>query len=534
MSTETAVGDEMGGNDFDFAGEGGMHTTCSEDEEELKFLTPAFANWADQVEYEEAQLLAETGERLTLTWEEIASELESCDQHLQLNSTAYYSLPRFESIRNGRGASYSRSPTPKVLASAYRGDEDDELGEYVAMIKAAKARRDRPQRGLPPPRTAKRGEAAKSSSFAIDEAFHAAAVRSATQAVRRAAQKGGGATQPPRGTKRKSRSRSLDTENDRAADDKKTKKAAAKNSQHQLQKQMKEVKKREKAASEAGRKLFVGGIVFADLEDDTEAREVRCPEEAALLAEVRREVFVDVVLGAFGEIDSIKAEWDERYCHVVYGSRDAAERAFAGLSDHQERRRLCQVEAAALLREEGLPEAAAPLPNFYVRWPKDDPIRCPATPGHRRDRESVATTCSRRRSAEKMSGGGERAQEQQHSTEDEGERLPEEEKNESEEESSRAATDNGAREGRERRVDTKEQEREAEEEERHNSKASTATVNAWTLMRDRLALQLCVGVASLAKVRNRTHHHHHHGPSALVLCLFTLYRVSILPCVVLR
>jgi hypothetical protein len=527
VRAETAVDDVMGGKDFDFAGEVEMHTCSSEDEEELDLLRPAFANWADQVEYEEAQLLAETGERLTLTWEEIASELES-DRHLQLSSTASYSLPHFESTRrNGRGASCSRGSTSKALASAYR-DEDDELGEYVAMIKAAKARRDRPQRGLPPPRTAKRGEAAKSSSFAIDEAFHAAAVRSATQAVRRTAQKGGGATQPTRGTKRKSRSRSLDTENDRAADDKKTKKAAAKSSQHHLQKQQqkktKEVKKREKTASEAGRKLFVGGIVFADLEDDTEAREVRCPEEAALLAEVRREVFVDVVLGAFGEIDSIKAEWDERYCHVVYGSRDAAERAFAGLSDHQERRRLCQVEAAALLREEGLPEAAAPLPNFYVRWPKDDPIRCPATPGHRRDRESVATTCSRRRSAERQASGGEQEQEQQHSTDDARKRPIHEE---SEEDSSR-------REGK-ARVDSKEQGREEEEEEeRHNSsKAAPATVNAWTLMRDRMALQLRVGVASLAQVRSRTRHQRHHGPSALVLCLLTLYS-CILPCVVLR
>jgi hypothetical protein len=55
---ETAVDDVMGGKDFDFVGEVEMHT-CSSEDEELDLLRPAFANWADQVEYEEAQLLEE-------------------------------------------------------------------------------------------------------------------------------------------------------------------------------------------------------------------------------------------------------------------------------------------------------------------------------------------------------------------------------------------------------------------------------------------------------------------------------------------
>jgi hypothetical protein len=514
--------------------------SIGDEEELLQFLAPTYANWADQVEFEEAQL-AEIGQRLMLTWEELhhssrtTTTTTTTSSGYRPSATTAMHSSRGGKARGLRAASRPCHYPMMPAASMRRDAAEDELGEYMAMIHAARSRPDRPKRGLPPPRShndssssssSKRPKPLCSSSFADDVAFHAAAVRSAALAIQRA-HKGRAAApageepqqQRQRGTKRKSRSRSLDTENDRAADDKKTKNGA--NKQLQQQRKKEKQKEREKAASEAGRKLFVGGIVFADLEDDTEAREVRSSEEAALLAEVRREVFVDVVLGAFGVVDRIKAEWDDRYCHVVYSSRAEAERAFAGLSDHQERRRLCETEAAALLREEGLPEAAAPLPNFYVRWPKDDPVRVSTGQqrGHRRCRTSTG---------EKTKNEGGEGQKQEHDQarltegEDASDMSAEEDPRDDQETKEQA---------NEEEADEKEEDVEEEEGERRLDSALTpSAVSAFTLLRDQLALQLMVGVERLAKAPggSRTHH----GPSAFVLCLLTLYS-CILPCIVL-
>jgi hypothetical protein len=173
------------------------------------------------------------------------------------------------------------------------------------------------------------------------------------------------------------------------------------------QKERLRIKKEEEA--EKGRKLFVGGIAFDDLyspelllslssfiassspsstsspsngeekgdddgQDELEAilnddvTLVLADEVATILKDIRIKC-LQALFEEFGPVDKIKPHWAQRYCHVVYETEEAARLAFEVLSCGEARRKR-EEEMKRQLDELSLPATAAPLHNFYVRWPR--------------------------------------------------------------------------------------------------------------------------------------------------------------------
>eukprot|EP00005_Dracoamoeba_jomungandri_P003945 CAMPEP_0174259110 /NCGR_PEP_ID=MMETSP0439-20130205/7989_1 /TAXON_ID=0 /ORGANISM="Stereomyxa ramosa, Strain Chinc5" /LENGTH=443 /DNA_ID=CAMNT_0015342881 /DNA_START=133 /DNA_END=1464 /DNA_ORIENTATION=+ len=139
-------------------------------------------------------------------------------------------------------------------------------------------------------------------------------------------------------------------------------------------------KRKKKRAAERGRKLFVGGVIFKDLQMFLKDHvEVDCMGDFSvpslfclsnLLSELRAELFV-FMLREFGRIEQIKPCWSKRYCHVVYASKESADVAFEVLSKTEERRSRV-ANLAHCLSCLSLPTFISPLSDFYVRWPSNN------------------------------------------------------------------------------------------------------------------------------------------------------------------
>eukprot|EP01090_Pellita_catalonica_P013197 TRINITY_DN3064_c0_g1_i1.p2 TRINITY_DN3064_c0_g1~~TRINITY_DN3064_c0_g1_i1.p2 ORF type:complete len:314 (-),score=64.65 TRINITY_DN3064_c0_g1_i1:1041-1982(-) len=111
---------------------------------------------------------------------------------------------------------------------------------------------------------------------------------------------------------------------------------------------------------ERGRKIFIGGVIF----DDIENIGVSFVED---LKKLRTEL-LEEIFHSLGDVCRIAPKWSKRYCHVVYKTRAQAKRVFATLSSTEKRKQiLAQINQDLL--DNGIPEIATP-PNFYVRWPR--------------------------------------------------------------------------------------------------------------------------------------------------------------------
>jgi len=115
---------------------------------------------------------------------------------------------------------------------------------------------------------------------------------------------------------------------------------------------------------ELGRKIFVGKATFSDIISDDSFNEFLKEE----LIDGRKEEFTKI-FEKYGVIDTIKPNWDKNYFFVVYNEAADAQKAFNALTPFEERKKI-----ASALRKQFKKSAKniklAPLPTFYVRWPK--------------------------------------------------------------------------------------------------------------------------------------------------------------------
>jgi len=135
--------------------------------------------------------------------------------------------------------------------------------------------------------------------------------------------------------------------------------------------------KRKKKAKMVEYKLFVGGIIFADLEEHLFEMEEAIGEEVEpeimfaacdTLKKLRIDCFVSM-FEEFGKVSRIKPNWEKRFCHVAYTRQEDALEAYHVLARAEERKKR-QREFKDALEAAGFPQFAAPNFNFYVRWPR--------------------------------------------------------------------------------------------------------------------------------------------------------------------
>ena len=108
--------------------------------------------------------------------------------------------------------------------------------------------------------------------------------------------------------------------------------------------------------------LFVGGLIFTDLEKATkDAGKAKLKE----LKDLRVKCVIEM-LQSFGEIKLLKKRWDRRYCHVIFANAADTKRAYDCLTLAEERQTLKAVYQKKL-QAEGLPIICAPS-KYYVRW----------------------------------------------------------------------------------------------------------------------------------------------------------------------
>jgi len=136
-------------------------------------------------------------------------------------------------------------------------------------------------------------------------------------------------------------------------------------------------KKKKKKSKKVEYKLFVGGIIFADLEERLFEMEEAIGEEmddSIMFAacDTLKQLRIDC-LGSmfeeFGKVLTIKPNWEKRFCHVSYAKEEEALDAYRVLARADERKRR-QKEFKDALAAAGFPRFAAPNCNFYVRWPR--------------------------------------------------------------------------------------------------------------------------------------------------------------------
>jgi len=157
---------------------------------------------------------------------------------------------------------------------------------------------------------------------------------------------------------------------------KKGKRERMKNKLKEVVRKERERQKEENKRKERENKLFFGGIIFADLQQKLES-ELANPSEnnklpSATLADLRQlrmDCFLAIV-SEFGNITQFKPNWSKRYCHVIYEDKESAERAYQTLSTSVGRKQR-EMEQRRALEVGGLPAFIAPLPTYYVRWPRE-------------------------------------------------------------------------------------------------------------------------------------------------------------------
>lgn len=96
---------------------------------------------------------------------------------------------------------------------------------------------------------------------------------------------------------------------------------------------------------------------------------------AELMKEKRKQHF-RAMLGKLGKITQIKEEWDKRFVFVIYETPDEAQTAMQTLRSNEARIKLVK-DIRYNLTKSGESTLHAPLPNFYVRWPKIKPKKPP-------------------------------------------------------------------------------------------------------------------------------------------------------------
>ena len=136
-------------------------------------------------------------------------------------------------------------------------------------------------------------------------------------------------------------------------------------------------KKKKSKKKKVEYKIFVGGIIFADLEERLFEMEEAIGEEMEdsimfaacdTLKQLRIDCFVSM-FEEFGKVQKIKPNWEKRFCHVSYAKEEEALEAYRVLARSNERKRR-QKEFKDSLAAAGFPRFAAPNFNFYVRWPR--------------------------------------------------------------------------------------------------------------------------------------------------------------------
>jgi len=136
-------------------------------------------------------------------------------------------------------------------------------------------------------------------------------------------------------------------------------------------------KKKKSKKKKVEYKIFVGGIIFADLEERLFEMEEAIGEEMEdsimfaacdTLKQLRIDCFVSM-FEEFGKVQKIKPNWEKRFCHVSYAKEEEALEAYRVLARSNERKRR-QKEFKDSLAAAGFPRFAAPNFNFYVGWPR--------------------------------------------------------------------------------------------------------------------------------------------------------------------
>jgi len=107
---------------------------------------------------------------------------------------------------------------------------------------------------------------------------------------------------------------------------------------------------RDTSAKEEGKKIFVGGLSFSDLEG-----KVGCHK----LKEERIKKYTQI-FHKFGKVARIQGHWNAKFCFVVYSKRQDAKRAMKYLSQHPVRK--------SMVKQVTLKSNVVLSPSFYVRW----------------------------------------------------------------------------------------------------------------------------------------------------------------------
>eukprot|EP01130_Rhizamoeba_saxonica_P002037 TRINITY_DN11841_c0_g1_i1.p1 TRINITY_DN11841_c0_g1~~TRINITY_DN11841_c0_g1_i1.p1 ORF type:complete len:498 (-),score=101.52 TRINITY_DN11841_c0_g1_i1:29-1522(-) len=125
---------------------------------------------------------------------------------------------------------------------------------------------------------------------------------------------------------------------------------------------------KKKVVSHAGRKIFVGKIRIDDI---LETGDKQIWDEDTINQYINHRVQeLQDVFRVYGEVEEFSEDWGNRgFGFVVYQYAKDAKLAVNRLKDFKDRRVISR-EIKANLRDQGLDILMAPLPNYYVRWPK--------------------------------------------------------------------------------------------------------------------------------------------------------------------
>jgi hypothetical protein len=121
-----------------------------------------------------------------------------------------------------------------------------------------------------------------------------------------------------------------------------------------------------------GCKIFVGGIMFDDLEALKKTKDGYSASEEVIahIQKLKNERLIEIIriFSRFGTVVRVKQFLEKRHIFITYDNKNSALQALRALKPLEVRKKIVQ-EVRERLRAEDRQTLVSPRSNFYVRWP---------------------------------------------------------------------------------------------------------------------------------------------------------------------
>lgn len=125
-------------------------------------------------------------------------------------------------------------------------------------------------------------------------------------------------------------------------------------------------------AEDDGCKIFVGGIMFDDLEALKKTKDGYSASEEVIahIQKLKNERLIEIIriFSRFGTVVRVKQFLEKRHIFITYDNKNSALQALRALKPLEVRKKIVQ-EVRERLRAEDRQTLVSPRSNFYVRWP---------------------------------------------------------------------------------------------------------------------------------------------------------------------